>query len=106
MLAHLYEVVRQRAETAPSTVALGGQQGLAWKTVTGQQLLELVDELADDLAGRGVKAGDRVVLWLPNEWRTPVYLFALWKLGAVVVTFDLETNPEAGARILTAVEPR
>src|SRR5581483_5436626 len=44
--------------------------------------------------------------WLPNEWRTPVYLFALWKLGAIVVPFDREMNPEAAARILASVEPR
>jgi long-chain acyl-CoA synthetase len=106
MLAHLYELVQRRAEGDPTTVALGGQQGLAWKTVSGRLLLQMVDRLAEDLAERGVRAGDRVVLWVPNQWRTPIYFFALWKLGAVIVPFDRETNPEAGARILVAVEPR
>ena len=47
-----------------------------------------------------------MVYWLPNHWRTPVYLFATWKLGAIVVPFDREMNPEGGARILDSVEPR
>lgn len=106
MLAHLYDLVRQRAVLYPDAIALGGQQGLTWKALTSQELLDLVDCLAIDLAARGVQARDRVVLWVPNHWRTPVYLFALWKLGVIVVPFDREMNPEAGVRILESVEPR
>ena len=47
-----------------------------------------------------------MVLWVPNEWRTFAYYFAIWKLGGVVVPFDREMNPEAGTRILASVEPR
>ena len=74
--------------------------------VNSRRLLELVDLLADELAAEEVSDGDRVVTWLPNQWRTPLYLFALWKLGAVIVPFDREMNPEAGARIIESVEPR
>jgi long-chain acyl-CoA synthetase len=105
MLTHLYDLIRQRAATYPWTIALGGQRRLAWRTVSSEELLGLVDGLADELAERGVRAGERVVLWAPNAWQTPVYLFALWKLGAVVVPFDREMNPEAAARILEAVTP-
>jgi len=105
MFDHLYELLQHRAEACPSAIALGGQQRLAWKTIVGRELLDLVDQLADDLASEGIREGDRVVTWVPNEWRTPVYLFALWKLGAVVVPFDREMNPEAAARILGMVEP-
>ncbi len=106
MVSHLYDVVRERAEQFPNAVAVGGQQGLVWKTVDSRQLLDLVDRLAEELAAKGVRAGDRVVVWLPNHWRTPVYLFALWKLGAIVVPFDREMNPDAGSLILNSVEPR
>src|SRR5437879_2736458 len=105
-LAHLYELLLRRARAHPTAVALGGQEGLGWRKLTSVELLGHVDRLADELAAEGVQAGDRVVLWLPNHWRTPVYLFALWKLGAIVVPFDREMNPEAGASILQAVEPR
>jgi long-chain acyl-CoA synthetase len=103
---HLYQLVQRRAERLPHAVALGGQDGLAWKTLDSSQLLDRVDRLAAELCSQGVGAGDRVVLWLPNHWRTPVYLFALWKLGAIIVPFDREMNPEAGASILESVEPR
>src|SRR5215208_2567165 len=102
----LYELLRERAARHPDAVAVGGQEGLGWRTLDSRELLALTDRLADELAALGVGAGDRVVLWLPNHWRTPVYLFALWKLGAIVVPFDREMNPVAAARILTLVEPR
>ncbi len=105
-VSHLYDIVRERAAAFPNAVAFGGQQGLVWKTIDSRQLLDFVDRLAEELAARGVRAGDRVVVWVPNHWRTPVYLFALWKLGAVVVPFDREMNPDAGAVILSTVEPR
>jgi long-chain acyl-CoA synthetase len=105
VLTHVYQIVRERAERYPTTV-VGGQHGLAWKTLPGGELLYLADLVAGQLAARGVGQGDRVVLWVPNHWRTPVYLFALWKLGAVVVPFDREMNPESAARILDSVEPR
>ena len=41
---------------------------------------------------------------LPNHRWTPVYLFALWKLGAIVVPFDREMNPEAAAAIIESVD--
>ena len=106
MLTHLYEIVRQRAERYPDAVAVGGQQALVWKALTSRQLLELVDRLAGELADEGVREGDRVVVWLPSGWRTPVYFFALWKLGAVVVPFDREMNPAAAEQIVESVEAR
>jgi long-chain acyl-CoA synthetase len=106
MDTHLYDVLRRRRWTHPDAVALGGQDGLIWRSINSQDLLALVDSLADELATRGIGSGDRVVLWLPNQWQMPVYLWACWKLGAVVVPFDREMNAEAAARIVTAVEPK
>src|SRR5688572_10285588 len=90
MLTHLYELVQERANACPEAVALGAQEGLGWRTVTSRQLLDLTDRLAAELAAAGVSEGDRVVLWLPNHWRTGVYCFACWRLGAIVVPFDRE----------------
>jgi long-chain acyl-CoA synthetase len=87
---------------------VGGQDGLRWTTLDGATFLSRVDGLADELAERlpGLEPGDRVVTWLPNHWRTPVYFFALWKLGLVVVPFDREMNADAARAILVKVEPR
>lgn len=106
MFSHLYEVVRQRAASEPGAIALGSQQGLLWKTVNSQQLLDRVDRLAAELAALGVGNGDRVITWLPSSWQTPIYLFACWKLGAIVVPFDREMNQDAAARIIERVEPK
>jgi hypothetical protein len=54
-LTHLYEIVVRRAEWHPDTVALGGQDGLLWRTLSSQELLTLVDRLAHELAARGVR---------------------------------------------------
>jgi hypothetical protein len=43
MSAHRYELLQRRAEECPDAVAIGGQQGLIWKTLTGRQLLARVD---------------------------------------------------------------
>jgi long-chain acyl-CoA synthetase len=104
--AHLYELVVERAGRYPRAVALGGQQGLRWLTFTSREVLERVDRLAAELQARGIEAGDRVVLWLPNHPWTPVYLFACWKVGAIVVPFDRDMNVEAAVKIVAATTPR
>lgn len=107
MTTNLYTLIQQRAAAHPHATAVGGQQGLTWKTLTSRQLVQNVDGLACELANQfGIASGDRVILWVPNHWRTPIYLFALWKLGAVVVPFDREMNPEAASSILKSVKPR
>ncbi len=103
---HLYELVRQRAQRWPGAVALGAQEGLGWRTLDSRTFLAQVDGLAQQLAERGVASGDRVVLWTPSGLRTPVYLFALWKLGAISVPFDRDMNPNAAQAIMQSVEPR
>src|SRR4051794_31789020 len=61
MFSHLYEVVRQRAASEPTAIALGSQHGLLWKTLDSQQLLDQIDQLAVELSARGVSDGDRVI---------------------------------------------
>ena len=102
----LYEIVPRRAERWPNATALGAQEGLGWRTLDSRALLAQVDGLAAQLAERGVGCGDRVVLWTPSGLRTPVYLFAIWKLGAVAVPFDRDMNPQAASAIVESVEPR
>ena len=104
--AHLYELVQRRARDYPSAIALGSEQGLTWETVDSRQLVEMVDDLAAELAAEGIQEGDRVVIWVPNTFRTAIYLFAIWKLGAIVVPFDREMNPAAAGSIIDSVEPR
>jgi len=106
-IENLYESVRQRAERYPESIAFGGRQGIGWRAVTSRELLALVDQLASEIAvNLGVVSGDRVVLWIPGSWQAPVYHFALWKLGAVIVPLDKDTNRELAVAIMRSVEPR
>jgi long-chain acyl-CoA synthetase len=105
-LGHLYQVLQVRAERFPAAVALGAEEGLRWRTIDSANLVALVDGLADELASTGIGEGDRVVLWSPTGIRTPIYLFAIWKLGGIVVPFDKDMNPQAAGAIIESVEPR
>jgi long-chain acyl-CoA synthetase len=103
---NLVDLLRARAERWPDAVALGSEAGLGWETVNSRELLDRVLRLADELRAAGVQAGDRVVIWAPNRWWTPAYLFALWEIGAIAVPFDREMNPEAASAIVTSVDAR
>lgn len=106
MLTHLSEIPRLRADRFPRAIALGAEEGLRWRTVDSQEFLALVNGVAEELRGRGITQGDRVVLWAPSGIRTPVFVFALWQLGAIVVPFDKDMNPGAAAAIVASVAPR
>lgn len=76
------QLLRERAAAQPAAEAVVGADGTRW---TYAELDRRADELAGGLAGLGVRRGDRVVLWLPNE---PVFAEALlgcMRLGAVPV---------------------
>lgn len=53
--------------------------------ITYSQLLERADRLAAFLAAKGVKDGDRVALFLRNSPEFVYSLFAISKLGAIIV---------------------
>ncbi|HEY1635117.1 MAG TPA: class I adenylate-forming enzyme family protein [Acidimicrobiales bacterium] len=77
--------------------------------VCGEQRQDLreirtgADRLAQALAGRGVRAGDRVALLVPNGAASVQTVFGVWRLGAVVVHLDLRSTPgELAEMVATA----
>lgn len=62
-------------------------------TTTYRELADAVGRAAGALASRGVQAGDRVAIALPNSPSHAVAFWAVLRLGAVVV----ELNPTLGA---------
>lgn len=95
-----------RCRRMPAAPVVGGQERLRWVQLSGAQLAARVEALAEDLRARGVGHGDRVVLWVPNGWRTPPLFAAIWRLGAIIVPFDREMNVDAAGAILRLVRPR
>ena len=67
--------------------------------ITGRELDELSDAFAVALAGLGVRAGDRVALYLQNVPQFVVAMLATWKAGGIAVP----VNPMNRARELDAV---
>lgn len=53
---------------------------------TFAQVKDTADRLADFLASRGIKKGDRVAIFLPNLPHYPAIYFGILKAGAVCVT--------------------
>ena len=98
--------IAARCLRLPTVPVVGGQEGLRWHHLDGRAFLQRVAALAAELQTRGVQPGDRVVLWVPNGWRTPALFAAIWQAGAIAVPFDREMNPEAAQAILRLVEAR
>ena len=69
------------------------------ETVDYATLAGRVDDVAEVLADAGIEAGARVLVALPNHAATPVALFALWRLAAVVVPVDPSSPPELLAAV-------
>lgn len=101
----LATAIADRCTRIPATPVVGGQERLRWATLDGPAFAARVNALASDLRARGVGEGDRVVLWVPNGWRTPPLFAAIWRIGASIVPFDREMNLEAAREIVRMVRP-
>src|SRR5689334_15729938 len=75
----IYSLVRWNAEHKPDSFAVRDR----FRRLTYRQLLDATDALAADLAGRGVRAGQRVGVWLPSRIESVIALLACSKSGAI-----------------------
>lgn len=84
MVVKLHELVREQARRSPGLLAVSGPDG----QMTYGELDQEADALAFFLAGRGVRRGDRVALWLPKSTRAIAVMQAVLRLGAAYVPID------------------
>jgi long-chain acyl-CoA synthetase len=84
-----------------------GRTALAWDggALTYRDLDARAGALAHTLAGRGLRAGDRVALVIPNRWQFVVALLAGLKAGLTVAPLDPLLRPEERAEILADLVP-
>ncbi len=75
----IYALVRRHAERTPQAFAVRDR----FRRITYRELLAATDALAADLAGHGVRAGQRVGVWLPSRIESVVALLACSKSGAI-----------------------
>src|SRR5690606_8368342 len=77
----LSRLLRERAAVHPRATALVSRSG----RLTYAELDSRVDRLARGLAGLPIRAGERVLVRLPNREEYVLTLFALLRIGAVPV---------------------
>jgi acyl-CoA synthetase (AMP-forming)/AMP-acid ligase II len=75
----VYSLVRAHAQRTPERIAVRSAHG----ALSYRALLTQVDAFADDLARKGVTAGQRVAVWLPSRRETIVALVACSRNGYV-----------------------
>ena len=98
----LGDVTRLGAKRYPDRIALVFGDA----TMSYHQLDAAANRLAAHLAGHGVVAGDRVALLAENCIEYPVAVFAVLKLGAVLVPLNFRYRPDEVAFVVNDATPR
>ena len=81
---NFYSIIVNNAQQNPNkTIIYDGDL-----KISNQQLLAHADNIASYLADAGVKAGDKVALVMSNSWQFVANIFAISKLGAVLVAIN------------------
>ncbi|HVS69424.1 MAG TPA: FadD3 family acyl-CoA ligase, partial [Mycobacteriales bacterium] len=81
------------------------------RTLTYSELLAESRNFAAGLVARGVRAGERVAIWMPNSWRWIVSVLGVWQAGCVLVPINTRFKGteasdilrRAGVRLLVTV---
>ncbi|EDQ02255.1 acyl-CoA synthase [Shewanella benthica KT99] len=79
------------ANRYPDNLAVVQHQKVRW---TYKQYQQHIDELAIGLLELGIKPGDRVGIWSPNNIEWCLTQFATAKIGAVMVCINPAYRPE------------
>jgi len=86
----VHDFLEKSAQRTPDKIAL-----ICGKSrFTYAQIDQIANRLAHALVSRGVKRGDRVLLWLPNSVEMVVAVFATLKANAVFVPVNVTTKQE------------
>jgi acyl-CoA synthetase len=75
----IYYLVARQARSAPGAFAVRDRH----RRLTYAALVESADRLAASLAGRGIRPGQRVAVWLPSRVETAVALIACSRNGYI-----------------------
>jgi long-chain acyl-CoA synthetase len=86
----LAELPRQAAIRFGDKVALRSQAS----ELTFREIESRIEACASGLSNLGVRAGDRVVVYLPNSWQWIVAYYAIARAGAVVVPANILLVPD------------
>jgi len=92
----VHDFLEQSARRTPEKTALvHGAQRLGYAEIDA-----MANRLANALRDRGVRRGDRVVLFLPNNVELVVGIFAVLKANAVFVVVNSSTKPNKLSQLI------
>src|SRR6516162_4200569 len=75
----IYRLTARQARTAPGAFAVRDR----FRRLTYAALVDAADRLAANLAGHGIRSGQRVAVWLPSRVETAIALLACSRNGYV-----------------------
>ncbi|MBU2663663.1 AMP-binding protein [Actinoplanes bogorensis] len=97
-MTDLVELLERAATTWPDRVAWRFDPG---QTLTFAQVKERTEGYAQALRSRGIKAGDRVAVMLPNQAEFPLLWLALARLGAALVPINVKYRSADAAHVVS-----
>jgi acyl-CoA synthetase len=99
----LSDAVRRNAESAPARPAYADDLGasLSWR-----EFDEAASKLAEELAGVGVRRGDRIAVWHGDCAAIHVLFVAIERCGAVVVGIGARAGTREVGAILRSSQPK
>jgi amino acid adenylation domain-containing protein len=92
----LDELVTRAAARRPNALAVRGPDG----DLSYGELDAMANRVARVLAGAGVRAGDRVAIWLPKSAEAVAAMQGVLRLGAVYVPIDALTPPLRASTVM------
>ena len=97
------DVCERHPRDAPAILVTDGRE--VTRRVTFGELSDDSNRLANALRARGIGAGDRVGIALPQRPETAVAHIAVYKLGAIAVPLSTRFGPDAMAVRLGDADP-
>jgi long-chain acyl-CoA synthetase len=94
--------VSARYSPRPAVQQKIGEQTETW---TYADLLDRANRVSAWLKERGVKRGDRIILWAPNSPLWVASYFGALRLGAIIVPLDIQSGADYVARVIDQTEP-
>jgi acyl-CoA synthetase (AMP-forming)/AMP-acid ligase II len=92
------EALYQRAAATPDGAAIGGDDGV----LTFADLRDHSEQVARSLIAAGVRPGDRVALWAPNQRRWVAASFGVYMCGAALVPLNTRFKSAEAAYVVRA----
>ncbi|MBI2040307.1 AMP-binding protein [Candidatus Microgenomates bacterium] len=93
-MQNLGEFLKENSQKYQDRIAYQIKRGLRTQRFSFEDIYLLSLKTATFLQQKGLKKGDKVVIWAPNMPEYPILYFGIWLMGAVAVPIDIRTTEE------------